>query len=1149
MSKLKFTVTSTVYSDSDGDTEDELPRMVPMRNDETVMVGGRIKHNSWYIDVEGSPGKLPRDWTPAPDLLYPDVAPDPGFEVPDWIPGTSSVGEAGFAFDDGHPVDAGPREARKSDRPLEVWMEDDLEEFADEILRCEGQGDYYDQVRCAECQVPGIQAHRCQDCFTDALFCANCMVRLHADHPFHVLERSQTWDGTLFERNTLRHLGLRIQLGHKRGVTCPGVLARTPAEWEKSKEDSFCIVDDKVIHEVALDFCTCGTAAPRAVQLLRAQLYPATTVRPSSAATFRVLRRFHKLSFEAKCSAYEFYNALARETNNTGNFQPRRVSTDDKRVATSPGPQALGANFAHERYPEHASRRPGKNLPPNGDWRAAPPHKRFLYALFLAIDANFRMKRKQVSSEESDPGLNNGAMFFSEVTQYMAHVKEHWETEQEVNLLNLHLVNLSNTGRQKSRCVSHDAVNQPDKEAQRYGFLGYRHRRLREAQHEASERCRGPPERGAVLELKEHERDRYINMDWMFWKSLDSYDDLVQLVVSYDIVCQWRINIWRRLENYKPELRRNARTGERYYMWLIPKFHLPAHIEACNILYSFNLTPSGTWLGERKSFGSKYEGDGAWRSTRHLDDHFNDWNHKKIVALGRVMLERIQKAVGQMVEKQQELVEVEASLPTDIVKSWTEAMELWEKDSTKPNPFNVAEKHATVQAVRGRIAQEAGEAVEGDTADDVRGDLHAYEMLAMGMQLEQQQRELACDIAALKNHASDSQKTTVLERGNKLRRKIASWIKIQTDFQPGRAARMQPTAGIAVHALELWLPSKQVKRPGAEVKATHIRYEFDMRQAHAHEALDEVRNLLLVRTHQYKYKDAGNESGVAGKTRLQSGIEILDERIWRAAEDYCAAHRALSSLGPRLKETKWALVLKPLAADDVRGMPRALFSDPERKGRGKKRKRDGAEQPPAPPPEMLWIWRTGVSTLAAAASTSEEAVIKATNESLRVEWAKTRARAHRWTEEVDLLEEEMRLYHRLPRMAGVVAVIQEKMKARFEGNWKDVARWIALGREGVSDIQAASRSAEGEEEDEEDQATDDDADEPVPLVARNAVAVSTSLVEGQTSDGAKADDYPIWVVDVLGKQMSTNGKMTPNRGIPLIVVHVEGDILIAGNKP
>lgn len=122
---------------------------------------------------------------------------------------------------------------------------------------------------------------------------------------------------------TLRNLGLRVQLGHKRGVICPGVLARTPAEQEQAKVDTFCIVDDPAIHEVAVDFCSCGTAPPRQIQLLRARLYPSTTIRPRSAATFRVLRAFHMLSFESKCSAYEYYNALARNTNNSGSFQPR----------------------------------------------------------------------------------------------------------------------------------------------------------------------------------------------------------------------------------------------------------------------------------------------------------------------------------------------------------------------------------------------------------------------------------------------------------------------------------------------------------------------------------------------------------------------------------------------------------------------------------------------------------------------------------------------------------------------------------------------------------------------------------------------------------------------------------------------------------
>lgn len=78
------------------------------------------------------------------------------------------------------------------------------------------------------------------------------------------------------------------------------------------------IVDSHGVHEVGLDYCGCASSGSQTVQLLRAQLYPATTTNPRSAATFNVLRRFHLLSFESKCSAYEFYYSLARETDNSG---------------------------------------------------------------------------------------------------------------------------------------------------------------------------------------------------------------------------------------------------------------------------------------------------------------------------------------------------------------------------------------------------------------------------------------------------------------------------------------------------------------------------------------------------------------------------------------------------------------------------------------------------------------------------------------------------------------------------------------------------------------------------------------------------------------------------------------------------------------
>lgn len=82
--------------------------------------------------------------------------------------------------------------------------------------------------------------------------------------------------------------------------------------------DSFTVIDSHGIHEVGLDFCGCGTQGTLTQQLIRRQLYPATVFNPTTAATFRALHHFQLLSFESKCSVYQYFQTLARESDNTG---------------------------------------------------------------------------------------------------------------------------------------------------------------------------------------------------------------------------------------------------------------------------------------------------------------------------------------------------------------------------------------------------------------------------------------------------------------------------------------------------------------------------------------------------------------------------------------------------------------------------------------------------------------------------------------------------------------------------------------------------------------------------------------------------------------------------------------------------------------
>lgn len=130
-------------------------------------------------------------------------------------------------------------------------------------------------------------------------------------------------------------------------------------------------------------------------------------------------------------------------------------------------------------------------------------------------------------------------------------------------------------------------------------------------------------------------------MDYLFFSSLHG-SKIRQLVVSYDIACQWSKNLAQRMQIFPHSMHIDG--SRTFITFLIPKYHLPAHIEACNILYSFNLNKNiGRTDGEAPERGwsdinplaasTREMGPGSRRDT--VDDHFNDWNWKKSIGFGQ----------------------------------------------------------------------------------------------------------------------------------------------------------------------------------------------------------------------------------------------------------------------------------------------------------------------------------------------------------------------------------------------------------------------------------------------------------------------------------------------------------------------------------
>lgn len=113
------------------------------------------------------------------------------------------------------------------------------------------------------------------------------------------------------------------------------------------------------------------------------------------------------------------------------------------------------------------------------------------------------------------------------------------------------------------------------------------------------------------------------------------------IMISYDICCQWSKKFAARSEEYPPNI---GEVLTRVVLtFLVPKFHLPAHGDSCQSIYSFNF----------RRHSARTDGEGIERGWSHInpiatstremgpgfrhdtiDFHWGAWNWRKICDAG-----------------------------------------------------------------------------------------------------------------------------------------------------------------------------------------------------------------------------------------------------------------------------------------------------------------------------------------------------------------------------------------------------------------------------------------------------------------------------------------------------------------------------------
>ncbi|KAG1749250.1 hypothetical protein EDB19DRAFT_1825495 [Suillus lakei] len=381
-----------------------------------------------------------------------------------------------------------------------------------------------------------------------------------------------------------------------------------------------------------------------------------------------------------------------------------------------------------------------------------------MYALFVAIDANFRLKWKVVSNNFTDPSLSRGWTYFVEEAGYKEFLAEKIDIVQE-----------------KSTCSSHTAVNMADTKTN-WGLAATGLGTIDCARHN----MKRP---NAVGDLQKGEK--YINMDYLFFSTL-RHSSLKTLNISYDIACQWHKKLWQRVG------RMDGEAPERGWANINP--------------VASSTKEMGP--GARRDTLDDFFGDWNWKKVVGLGN-----------TMQRKLKEAVPQCADHQAALN-DLEEGLKEEYGEVLEQWRSQVEAWENDQSQLNPFERNSDVITLASVRLALAKEEEQSMQSGARISLHEDCSPSILISSALELEEQQRRLRADKDGRGLHVTDNQEGKLVERSNALQRRLDSWVKIQELYMPNVAAMQISDNATAANpssisstaeSFKLWLPS-QIRR-------------------------------------------------------------------------------------------------------------------------------------------------------------------------------------------------------------------------------------------------------------------------------------------------------------------------------------------------
>jgi len=183
---------------------------------------------------------------------------------------------------------------------------------------------------------------------------------------------------------------------------------------------------------------------------------------------------------------------------------------------------------------------------------------------------------------------------------------------------------------------------------------------------------------------------RYSNMDYIvvlvIYMLILYFGPITRIIISYDIACQWFVNLFRRMEHWPTHLRIPASTQ---LIHAIPKLHEPMHGRKNHQQFSLNFIPGvgksdmempeHVWVGHNGLGNStKTQGPGGHHDI--LDDHFGFWNWLKYIGIGKTLMLRYKAALAERNRQVEGHCGLMSSLD-GLVGKWEAMCVAWEDDA------------------------------------------------------------------------------------------------------------------------------------------------------------------------------------------------------------------------------------------------------------------------------------------------------------------------------------------------------------------------------------------------------------------------------------------------------------------------------------